>query len=166
MAAVVSLEDLIARPLPAAVLAAEPPDGDSTLVPLTDHPAVLAKFWGCLMAMAVRDHAASVHYHPWRADGGLAYVVHTVWYAMASPPPELAGPMIAAARDLFVHPGRRGWLRWRGKVDCGSVELDVAGRRIVWDAVVWSAGGRTGLELYRISPPAPAVFIPPARSTN
>ena len=160
MAPVLLLDELITRPLPAAVVAAQSP-GDDILLPLTEHPAVLARFWGMVMLMATRDHAQSVHYHPWRADGGLAYVVHMVWYAMVSPEPELAGPVLAAARDLFVRPAWGGWLRRRGGVQCGSVELEVVGNRFLWDAVAWSSGGRAGVDLYRVSPPAPSKFIPP-----
>jgi hypothetical protein len=130
-------------------------EGDELLIPLSDDPAVLGKLWGMVLLLAVRDHAASVHYHPWRADDGLAYVVQGVRYALVPPPAELAGPVVAVARSLFTRRGRGRWLgRGSSGPACGPVELDVWGHVFVWDAVVWSSGGREGVELFRIAPAA------------
>jgi hypothetical protein len=124
-------------------------DGDMC-VELTDDPAVLGKMWGLVLLLALRDSATSVHYHPWRADGGLAYVIANVRYAMIPPPTELAGSVVAVARSLFTGSGRGG-----SGAACSSVELDVWGAAFVWDAVVWCSGERTGVELFRVAPPVP-----------
>ncbi len=58
------------------------------IVELTDDPAVLGKMWGMILLLAIRDHATSVHFHPWREDGGLAYVVANVRHVLVPPPAE------------------------------------------------------------------------------
>jgi hypothetical protein len=134
-----------------------PPPGDDLdgieMLP-SDDPAALSRLWSVVLLFAVRDNAASVHYHPWRADGGLSSVVANVRYVMVPLPPELAGPFVAAARSLFTRPARGGWLGLGagGGPACGTVELDVWGNPFVWDAVVWSSGERSGVDLFRIAP--------------
>jgi formylglycine-generating enzyme required for sulfatase activity len=133
---------------------------DDMIVELTDDPAVLGKMWGMILLLAIRDHATSVHYHPWREDGGLAYVVANVRHVLEPPPAELSGAVIAAARSLFAPAARGGllarlgWCR-RAEPACSSVELDVWGNVLVWDAIVWSSGERAGVELFRVAPAVP-----------
>ena len=38
-------------------------------------------------------------------------------------------------------------------MSCGTVEFDVGGNMLLWDAVVWSSGERAGVELFRVAPP-------------
>jgi hypothetical protein len=132
---------------------------------LSDNPASLAKLWGLVLIQALRDHATSVHFHPWRKGGAPAYVLSGVWYTMPQTiPPHLFGPMIARARALFTPPGGRRWLgRMFGAPSCGVVELDVDGScpPFVWDVVVWSSGERAGVELFLTSPFPPAIAETP-----
>ncbi len=130
-------------------------DGDGTLVPLCDDPAVLGKLWGVVLLLAVRDHAESVQYHPWRPDGGLSYVVAGVRYALLPPPDHLAGPFIAVARSLFTRAGRGRDGRWLGGPACGAFELRMWGHVFVWDVVMWLSGERAGVELLRVAPAVP-----------
>jgi hypothetical protein len=127
---------------------------DDMVVQLSDDSAALGKLWGMVLLVAVRDHASSIHYHPWREDGGLSVVVANVRYVMVPPPPHLVGPLIAVARSLFTRPGRSGWFSRGagGGPVCKTVELDVWGHTSVWDAIVWSSGERSGVELFRIEP--------------
>lgn len=123
-----------------------------------DDPRAFPRTWGMLLLLAVRDRAASVHYHPWREYGSLAYIVDNVRYEMVPPPFELAGRMIDTARAIFIPaaPGG-GWFRRSGPPGpaCAAVELDLWGNRYLWDAVIWSSGPRAGVELFRIAPPVP-----------
>ena len=133
---------------------------DDMIVELTDDPAVLCKMWGMILLLAIRDHATSVHYHPWREDGGLACVVANVRHVLEPPPAELSGAVIAAARSVFTPAARGGLLArlgWRRRAEpaCSSVELDVWGNVLVWDAIVWSSGERAGVELFRVAPAVP-----------
>ena len=148
MAVVVRVEKLI------GLCDSPPASDDDMVVELTDDPAVLGKMWGMILLLAVRDNATSVHYHPWREDGGLAYIVANVRHVLVPPPAELSEAVVAVARSLFTRPRRGGWLSRRagGGPACGSVELDVYGHMLVWDAVVWSSGVRSGVELFRIAP--------------
>ena len=158
MAVVVRMEELTGFRGPAA------PTEDDMLVPLSGDPAVLGKLWGLVLLLAIRDAATSVHYHPWREDGGLAFVVANVRYAMVPPPADLAEPMVAVARSLFTAADRGGLfprlgLGGRSGPVCSTMELDVWGNVYFWDAVVWSSGPRAGVELFRIAPVVPE---PPA----
>jgi hypothetical protein len=142
MAVVVRMEDLTGFRGPA------PPTDEDMVVPLSDDPAALAKLWGLVLLLAIRDGATSIHYHPWRADGGLAYVVANVRYAMVPPPADLAEPMVAVARSVFAGGGRSG-------PACSTMEVDVWGNVYLWDAVVWSSAARAGVDLFRIAPAVP-----------
>ncbi len=112
------------------------------------------KLWGYVLLMAVRDKASSVHYHPWRGDGALAYVVANTRVEMRPPHPSAAERCVAAARSLLGH--RCGLL---GRIlvgqlnlACGSLILGVAEHRIEWEVVCWWSGGRFGVEFFRITP--------------
>ena len=108
---------------------------EDDVVEFSDDPAVLRKFWGIVLCLAVRDDASSIEYHPWRADGGLAYVVDNVRYVLRHPPPEWAGPIVAAGPPGKPRPQA------------------VAGWLYEWDVVCWSSGERVGVEFFRVSPP-------------
>jgi hypothetical protein len=110
-----------------------------------------------ILLLAFRDNATSVHYHPWREDGALAYIVANVRHVLVPPPDELSEAVVAVARSLFTEPVQGGLLaRLNGRtvsgLSCGPVEFDVGGNVLVWDAVVWSSGGRAGVELFRVAP--------------
>lgn len=144
----VRVDDLIAAPSPSS---------DGTVVESADGPTELSRLWCMVLLIAIRDHATSIHYHPWREDGGLAYVVGGVRCALESPPANLAGSFLAVARSLFSEPITNGLpdrLRWSSGADaaCASFKLDVRGDVFLWDAVVWSSGERSGVELFRVSP--------------
>src|SRR5689334_15997838 len=62
-----------------------PPEGD-VRKDLSNDPGVLARRWYMILLMAIRDHATSVHYHPWREDGGLAYVKDGVHHLLVPSP--------------------------------------------------------------------------------
>ena len=130
---------------------------DAMVVELTDDPAALGKMWGMILLLAVRDNATSVHYHPWREDGVLAYIVANVRHVLVPPPAELSEAVVAVARSLFTEPVQGGLLarlcgRTVSGLSCGSVDFDVCGNVLVWDAVVWSSGERAGVELFRVAP--------------
>ena len=113
------------------------------------------KLWGMLLLMAVRDNASSLHYHPWRGDGALAYVVRNVRQEMRPPSPDSAERCIAAARSLMVR-GRnriRRILSGRWNPACESLILGIGGHEIEWEVVCWSSGGRIGVEFFRVAPP-------------
>src|SRR6187399_673902 len=65
--------------------------------------------WPEVLAMAVKDGATSVQYHPWRtdrlADFVLSYVITGTRWGLIRPPPEAAGRLLAEARRL-LRPGR------------------------------------------------------------
>ena len=117
--------------------------------------ADLCRLWELLLALAVRDGASSVHYHPWRADGHLSYVVAGARYAMVPPPPELARRVALAAGALAC--GTRlgaACRRWLGRPvrASGVVRLEGPAGPSEWAGVVWSAGSRVGVEWYRLDP--------------
>ncbi len=76
----------------------------------------VARMWRLIVAMAVRDGAVSVHWHPWRAADALAYVVGGVRHSLVRPPVALDSVVSAAARELITGGGmwsdlgrRLGW---------------------------------------------------------
>ena len=158
---VVNVEDLIGphgppKP-PSADGNGDPAGDDDMLVEFTDgSPAELRagyrKLWGMVLLMAVRDRAASVHYHPWRGAGALSYVVDNTRYEMVPPPAEFADACVDVAREAFTVPAGLLARLAGGRTACGTVSLLVGGNPILWDAVVWSNGDRSGVELFRITP--------------
>ena len=115
--------------------------------------AELCRLWRMVLAMAVRDGASSVHYHPWRADGHLSYVVAGVRHALVPPPPELAHRVAAAAGALAcgsrLGAAARRWLGWPHRA-AGRIRLIGVSGESVWAGVVWSAGSLIGVEWYRL----------------
>jgi hypothetical protein len=104
--------------------------------------------WPEILAMAVRDGAASVHFHPWRTnavcDDLLSYVVGGVQYGLLPPDPESGRRLVADARRLAA-PGPAARLRaWAAGGAVGRVRL-VAGRdESEWCVVCWGAGATGG----------------------
>jgi hypothetical protein len=115
--------------------------------------AELCRMWRMVMAMAVRDGASSVHYHPWRADGRLSYIVSGIRYELVPPPPAFAPRLIAGAGALICG----SWLgaasrRWFGRPlrAEGRVRLVSGLAASDWAGVVWSIGSHAGVEWYRL----------------
>lgn len=129
--------------------------------------------------MSVRDRATSVHYHPWRSDPlsyviddvryevglnkeyfglseGRPIVIDNVRYEMVPPPVEYAAGIVEEAQLAFTPlPGSVARLFGRRRAACGTFTLVVGGNPVLWDAVVWSNGERSGVELFRVTPLEP-----------
>lgn len=160
---VIDVMDLIGPLRPASEIKDD--DDDDMLVELAENAsraeftAGFRKLWGMVLLMSVRDRATSVHYHPWRTDGALSYVVDNTRYEMVPPPDIWAHWCVETARTTFTEPaGFFARLFGRGRVSCGTLRLEVGGNPIVWDVVYWSTGRRYGIEFYRVTPlepPAP-----------
>jgi hypothetical protein len=102
----------------------------------------------------MRDGARSLHYHPWREFGPLYYIIGTAFYEILPPPVAFGPVLLATGRDIFApRPSWRERLFGRAASACTDVALEVGGAWCWWDAVLWSSGGRSGVELFRISPP-------------
>lgn len=112
------------------------------------------QFWGMVLLMAIRDNAASVHYHPWRGDGALACIVNNVRIEMDPPSVEWAGHLVEAARYLAVRPQSilTRMLLGRDDPTCGKLTLCFDGHEIEWQVVCWWTGARMGADFYRITP--------------
>jgi hypothetical protein len=112
------------------------------------------KLWGMLLLMAVRDNATSLHYHPWRGEGALAYVVRNVRHEMRPPQPDAAERCIAAARSLMFR-GRnriRRILSGRSSPLCESLTIGIEEHRIEWEVVCWFSRKRSGVDFFRVTP--------------
>lgn len=114
--------------------------------------------WLMALAVAVRDGATAVHFHPWRMDrspaGLLAYVVGGTVYDMIPPAEEFHERVLAEARELLA-PGRlaRWWGRLTGAATVGHLRLvATSGYESDWCGVVWSAGGVSGVDFHRLEP--------------
>jgi hypothetical protein len=130
--------DAVGKPVPLLDL---PTDDGQTSVEFGLDWGELCRLWRMVLAMAVRDGAASVHYHPWRADGHLSYLVSGVRYELVPPPPALARRIAAVAGALAcgsrLGAVMRRWLGWpirtSGRVrligKTGESEWAVAGSR-------------------------------------
>ncbi len=135
--------------------------------------AELCRMWRMILAMAVRDGAASVHYHPWRADGHLSYLVAGVRYELIPPPPWIARRVSAAAGTIIcgnrVGAASRRWLGWPLQA-AGQVRLAVGSDVSEWTGVVWSVGSLTGVEWYRLTnapqPDQPREQLPAASASS
>jgi hypothetical protein len=116
--------------------------------------------------MSLRDRATSIHYHPWRGESCLTYLIENTRYELLPPPAEYAADILRVARSMFITPGQGFFARLFGRDSanpaCSAVSLDFYGLHIVWDAVIWTTGERSGLELYRITP----LEEPPPASTS
>jgi len=117
-----------------------------------EQAAGFRRLWGFVLCMAVRDNATSIHYHPWRADLILTYVVECKQYEMVPPPVEYATGIVAEARAAFTRPvGFFARLFGRGQAASGTLRL-IVGAPILWDVVCWTTGERFGVEFFRVTP--------------
>ncbi len=133
-------------PLPRAVV-----PGDRLLVEFGLGRPEVARMWRMVLAMAVRDGAVSVHWHPWRAADALGYVVAGVRYSLARPPAALDGLVSGVAREL-VAPGRvRSAVgRWLGLSAAGRFRCESEYGPSEWCGAWWGTGGVCGAELHRL----------------
>lgn len=167
---VIDVMDLIGPLRPASEIKN---DEEDMLVEFSENPspteitAGFRKLWGMVLLMSVRDRATSVHYHPWRADGALCYIVDNVRYEMVPPPESWAHWCVETARTTFTEPaGFFARLFGRGRVSCGTLRLEIATNPILWEVVVWSSGGRSGVEMYRVTPVEPPKAKTDGRGPN
>ncbi len=121
-------------------------------------PVEIRKLWGFVLLMAQRDRATSVHYHPWRSDDRLTYIIEGVQrYELSPPPDEHAPAIIEAARSVFTAPPAKGRLsRLVGlapeRAVCSTFSFEVHDWAVLWDVVCWSNRERSGVELIRVTP--------------
>ncbi len=138
---------LIAVELPAF----PPPDEPMAIELGGGDRAEFRRLWRMVLAMAVRDRASSVYWHPWQEGDALSYVVAGIRYVLVRPPAEPDSLTLAAARELIG--GGRVW-----SVIAGWLRSPVAGRftcegehgRSEWCGVWWQAGGVCGAEFHRL----------------
>jgi hypothetical protein len=113
------------------------------------------RLWKMLLAMAVRDKATSLHYHPWRSDGHLSYIVEWQRYELVPPPFNLSRRLALAAGAMMcgnrLTAASRRWVGWplraSGRLRCASTFGTSD-----WAGVVWSVGSLIGVEWYRLQP--------------
>ena len=137
---------------------------------LTNRDQPAGKLWGMTLLMSIRDLASSLHYHPWRVDGPLSYIVSNVRHVLRPPPNEWAESLITSARSLFF--SRRGLLSRlfaaTPKTRCQPFILMLGSREKAieakWDVVYWSSGRRSGLDFYRLNLSADELSTAPSES--
>jgi|GEM_PF-3705878 len=157
---VVRIEDLIGD-----IALMEHDDDGGLLVTFCDDskelPFAARKLWGLILLMSVRDRATSIHYHPWRSEGTLTYIVDGTRYELVPPLTEYADTIVDTARSMFIAPGFLSWLPGRAlkRTACRTLSLDVGGCAIVWDVVCWSSGERRGIEFFRVTPLEPRASV-------
>ena len=120
---------------------------------LASDPDFMRKLWCMVLLMAIRDHASSVHFHSWRGNAALTYIISNTRFQLLSPPSDQAEWCVSAARSLLQRPG---FLRWflggQQTPTCGTLVLRVSEHEIKWQVVTWSSGGRCGVEFFRLTP--------------
>ncbi|MFO0822236.1 MAG: hypothetical protein U0792_03820 [Gemmataceae bacterium] len=148
---VVDVEELLGP-----MLAKNGSDDDDMLVTFNEDGCnsveCFKKLWAMLILMAIRDKASSLHYHPWRKDGVLAYVVENTRYEMVPPPAKLAQACFEVARLMFMPPDQQQfWERSAEHAACSAVRMEFEGWASLWDAVCWSSGERVGVDLFLVA---------------
>jgi hypothetical protein len=129
---------------------------------IPDGPRGMRRLWEVILAMAERDFATAIHYHSWRdprwrgagpdADTALTYVVGGVAYSLGPPGPEMVPGFLAAARRLIAPSPLRRWAdRALGRATVGRFQVDGPAGPAEWAGLCWSAGGRHGVDLYRVT---------------
>jgi hypothetical protein len=138
-------------------------EGDPLLVEFGLNWAEFGRMWRMILAMAVRDGASSVHYHPWRPpDGHMCYLISGVRHQLVPPPPAHAYRVAAAAGALmcgsWLGAVSRRWLGWPLRTS-GRVSLTGGLGTSEWAGVVWVVGSLVGVvgplagvEWYRLDP--------------
>ena len=111
--------------------------------------------WPEILAIAVRDGAASVHYHPWRTnavcDNVLAYVVGGTRLGLIPPTDDAGVALLAEARRLAA-PGLLARLGARiSRVTVGRVRPVASSGESDWCVVCWGRGRLAGVEFLRVA---------------
>ena len=121
----------------------------------SDGSACWPASWPIVLAMAVRDGATEVHYHPWRTDAGgdaLSYLTGGIRYGLVTPDAGSGRQMLTAALRLAAPgPVARLW----ACVACsavGRVKLVAASGESEWCVECWGRAGMAGVEFLRLSP--------------
>ena len=109
--------------------------------------------WAFVFAMALKDRAWSVRYHPWLGEARLSYMVFGQWYSLRPPSADMNRAIISAARGII---GGGIVTRLLGTSLAGPFEVEWQGSRTEWVGSVWAAGGKEGAEFYCLSVPAAA----------
>jgi hypothetical protein len=139
--------------LPAAGEAGAP--DSSGAVELTTDRAGAEQVWRLILALAVRDDAASVCFHSWRTDP-LACLVGDRRYVFDPPPADLVRELLPAARALLGAEALPSFdpLAAAGSQGAGAerVRLESPDGSSEWVGVWWSAGGAAGVEFHRLPP--------------
>jgi hypothetical protein len=119
-------------------------------------PIAIRKLWGMVLRMAVYERATSVHYHPWRNEWVLTFIVDGTQYELVPPPPERSNIILDVFRALFIAPSAGFFSRlFRRFSGHATIRVDVDGTPILWDAICWSSDDRRSVELFRITPLEP-----------
>ncbi len=122
--------------------------------------------WSEVLAMAVRDGAASVHYHPWRMvsgrDDSLSYIVGGVRYGLLPPDAESGRRLLAEARRLAAPGSLARFRAWASGHAVGRLRLVAASGESEWLTVFWGRDRWAGVEFLRLSPVAESVGNPEA----
>jgi hypothetical protein len=131
-----------------------------------EDPDGFDRFWGLILSMAVRDRAISVHWHPWRAEDALGYIVDGTRYSLLMrPSAEFDCCISAAARDLvaprelhsfarrsrYLGPHIRvlfGW--WLRRSVAGRFRCISEYGPTEWAGVWWHVDGQAGAEFHRL----------------
>lgn len=114
---------------------------------------LLVHFWRLTLSMAMRDDATSVHFYPWRADCYFSMIVRGMRMDIV-PPPEVELDQFVLAAATMMSESRfanclRTWFGWPLRTS-GTVRLNYEDRASDWFGTVWSAGGKSGAEWYRL----------------
>jgi hypothetical protein len=108
--------------------------------------------WRRVLAVAVRDRASSVHYHPWHGQP-LTYIVACKRYEMVPPPDWHRRTLVLAAGAMVAQTWVGAWSRrflgWPIRAS-GLLRLPDKGRVTEWAGIVWSVRGRSGVEWNRV----------------
>ena len=116
----------------------------------------LDRIWRMILAMAIRDSAEAVHYHPWGPTYTLSYIVSGTHYGLVPLDPDATDRLISVAGELICgnRLGRlsRCWFGWPVRAS-GRVTLTGSFGKCDWAGVVWSVGSHSGVDWYRLDLP-------------
>jgi hypothetical protein len=129
------------------------PDDTLEMVDITPDRAGVTYFWGLALNMALRDDAASLHYHSWLGEYPLWYRVGYKQYILVPLGTHFNPLVLSTAREL-ISPGGL-WptvRRWLGLPVVGRLRLESEYGASSWLGVCWSAGGEFGVDFHRIGP--------------
>lgn len=102
-----------------------------------------------LLAMAVRDGASSVHYHPWRSGEELWYVAQGQRFTLLTPDSESCTALLYDAKQLVANGLVARLSAWMSGCAYGQVRLVNETGESQWGVVYWSRGQLAGMEFLR-----------------